>query len=73
MIHAQHNSSSLDMFKLFIEIGVDVNSVDSDNRNVLMMHLKQKEPNPKIISFLIEKGINVNNISKPTKDFYDCN
>ncbi len=73
MIHAQHNSSSLDIFKLFIEIGVDVNAVDSDNRNVLMMHLKQKEPNPTIVNYLIEKGIDVNCISKPTRDFYDSN
>lgn len=53
------NKISLDIFKILLAKGVDINAVDEDGKNVLRAHFETC-PFPDFVKFLSTRGVNLN-------------
>jgi ankyrin repeat protein len=54
------DSINLEIYKLLIENGADVNALNWENRNILMIHLIFKHTNLELVKLLIDQGIHLN-------------
>lgn len=59
---ALNRTTSIDIYKILLATGAEINQLTSQGQNCLMIYMRHKHLNPKVIKLFLDTGVNVNQV-----------